>query len=165
MMRALLAAALASVLVSACVPATQPTVLGFDTNDPTMNAAVREAQRSLPLFLRNAVSGGESLDGAGVKVALPSASGGEEVIWVGPFVENENGLFGGFLANEPIDLPGRTLGSPILFEQSQIEDWSWTGADGLVYGNYTTRVMAATGLLPTDSFATLSPDPIPPGWR
>jgi uncharacterized protein YegJ (DUF2314 family) len=133
--------------------------------DTTMNAAQAEAQRHLDAFLLHATEDGLSVTGAALKVAFPDADGGNEVIWVEPF-EVLQGGFAGRLANEPNALPGLARGDEVRFAEGEIRDWALWGGDGLLYGNFTTRVLLPR-MRPESAArvaAVLSEAPMPPGW-
>lgn len=143
-------------------------VIHYDGNDLTMNEAQNEAQRSLPDFLANKLdANGVAVEGAMVKVAFPvtrEGVTGDEVIWVGPFGQM-GGAFAGLLANQPVDMGGNA-GDAVEFTQDMIRDWTYQGADGKLYGNYTTRVMLAdmdSGQAAQIS-QILSTDPVPTRW-
>jgi uncharacterized protein YegJ (DUF2314 family) len=135
----------ALVLGLAQVAQAQDPIVEFAGDDPVMVAAMEEAQRSLPRFLTEALGpDGQSLDGTAIKVRL-EADGSvpemtHEIIWVGPFARVD-GAYAGLLANEPQALGGLKAGDRVDFTQDQIVDWSFSGPDGKLYGNYTTRVM------------------------
>lgn len=153
-------------------PSTPPQSTGrgdpvtlFETTDATMNAAIAEANASLSLFLVNAFTAdGRGLPSAMLKVALPTASqGGNEVIWVANLSRTATG-FSGTLANAPVDLGPLREGDYVEFQASQISDWGWRSATGLLHGHYTTRVIAG---LPGNAhlWDLLEPDPIPGTWQ
>ncbi len=141
----------------------------FEETDPEMNGAISQARETLPLFLNNVLdTKGAANPDALVKVGLPTV-GGEaslEHIWVGPFQKADDGTLSGALANEPVELGALRLGDTVEFTLDQISDWSLWAPDGLLYGNFTTRVMfshGAFGDTPFDSVFTQ--DPLPEGWR
>lgn len=144
------------------------TVIEYGAGDMTMNGAQVKAQESLPQFLENALDNqGIAVDGAMAKVAFPvTVDGvtGVEVIWVGPFGRVDN-AFKGALANQPRDMQ-ENAGDVMDFTQDMIRDWMIRGADGLLYGSYTTRVM----LTDMDEASAkqlrqvLAPDPVPANW-
>ena len=101
-----------------------------------------------------------------VRVAFDLADGGSEVIWVGPFVWDGNVRFAGLLANQPNFMGGLNAGDRVDFDISMVRDWAVAGQDGLLYGHYTTRVIASRldGDQRANLEAILSPSPIPAGW-
>jgi len=71
----------------------------------------------------------------------------------------------GLLANDPVSFKGNA-GDAITFSADQVRDWYVFGADGKMYGNYTTRVMLAdlSPELSAQIEAMLSPTPLPDTW-
>jgi uncharacterized protein YegJ (DUF2314 family) len=165
MIRAAAALFFAAVLTAT---ASAAQVMDFDVDDPQMNAAVRQAQRTLPLFLESVLDGKEvSAPDVLVKVAMPRASDPttNENIWVDQFQRVGPDRFLGSLANEPVDLAHLALGSRIFFSQEQIVDWSVLSPDGRFHGNYTSRVMHDRGAFAGEEYDDIfMPDPLPPGW-
>jgi uncharacterized protein YegJ (DUF2314 family) len=137
----------------------------FDGFDVTMNAAIAEAQASVPLFL-DAVLDEFGISQAGsVKVAFQTfpEDVGMEIIWVTGFRRLPDGTFEGFLNNQPFNLGDWSQGDLVSFPLEAIEDWSLAAPEGL-YGNYTTRVIAAQ---PGNEhlWQSLTPDPLPAEWQ
>jgi uncharacterized protein YegJ (DUF2314 family) len=160
-------AALLALLLATPVVAQDP-VTNYADNDAAMNEAIAEAQATLPLFLANAVDAkGDSLYGTGVKVAIPTVQRvGFEHIWVTPFRLQQDGTFLGQLANQPNDLGLLFEGAQVEFTQAQISDWSMSTFSGQMYGNYTSRVMFASGAFGAVPFDQLFvADPVPAEWR
>jgi uncharacterized protein YegJ (DUF2314 family) len=162
------AAFIALVLVATPALAQDP-VTNFAAADATMNAAMAEAQRTLPMFLGNALNGeGIGRDGTGVKVGLPVASGedGQEHIWVTPFRLLPDGSLSGYLANEPVDLGALRIGDRVDFTRDQISDWSVVNQQGKLFGNYTSRVMHSAGAFGDTPFDDIfAADPVPLDWQ
>jgi uncharacterized protein YegJ (DUF2314 family) len=159
---ALLALALATPV------AAQDPVTNYTQNDAVMNAAIAEAQASLPLFLANALDAeGVGRDGTGVKVAIPTVQQqGHEHIWVTPFRLWDDGTLSGYLANQPNDLGPLREGDQVDFTQDQISDWSLFRDDGMMWGNYTSRVMHGSGAFGGTPFEDIfMADPVPAEWR
>lgn len=137
----------------------------FSAGDVTMNAAIAEAQRTLPLFLNAMLdANGVSRDGS-VKVSFQTFpdDNGNEVIWVTAFRRLPDGSFTGRLNNQPFHLGNWQMGDAVSFPASAIQDWSLASPQGS-FGNYTTRVIAAQ---PGNGhiFQSLAPDPVPADWR
>jgi uncharacterized protein YegJ (DUF2314 family) len=162
--------------VVACVAVSWTTkgyaedpVMPFATDDPAMNAAIADAQKTLPLFLAHAFADdGTSLADTLVKVGLPAVNGPNslEHIWVMPFTQLTETEFSGILANEPDDLGDLGIGDTVEFTLSQISDWSMTSEQGLYWGNYTTRVMFDYGAFEDAPFDTVfEASPLPPSWN
>ncbi len=146
-------------------PAPQPGLEFFSAGDVTMNAAIAEAQRTLPLFLDHVTGADGQIHEGSVKVAFQTfpTDQGVEIIWVSPLSRNADGTFQGRLNNQPFHLGDWQRGDLVTFPESAIEDWSLPSPSGR-YGNYTTRVIAAqpgNGHL----FDSLAPSPLPPEWE
>lgn len=139
--------------------------ISYEDSDAAMNTAQSQARGSLNTFFSQVLSAdGQLLQDAGVKVAVPTADGVTEVIWVNPFAKDNNG-FVGLLANDPNNFPG-AAGDRITFTEDQVRDWYVFGANGKMYGNYTTRVMLPdlSAELAAQITAMLSPTPMPETW-
>ena len=137
----------------------------FSAGNVTMNAAIAEAQRTLPLFLDAVLDdSGLSRNGA-IKVSFQTfpVDQGAEIIWVTAFRRLPDGSFTGRLNNQPFHLGDWQLGDTVSFPASAIQDWGLIAPEGS-YGNYTTRVIAAQ---PGNGhiFLNLSPDPLPADWQ
>jgi uncharacterized protein YegJ (DUF2314 family) len=156
-------------LVLAATPArAQDPVTLFADDDVAMTAAITEAQRTLPMFLANVLDGEQiGQQGSGVKVAIAAVQqNGNEHIWVMPFRLWPSGTFSGYLANAPVDLGPLRIGDRIDFTRDQISDWSFSSGDGLLFGNYSSRVMHGTGAMGDTPFdAIFTPDPVPQDWK
>lgn len=129
-------------------------VIPFSENDSVMNAAIAEAQASLPLFLANTLAAdGSGPDGGYLKVDFPvnAADVTSEVIWVGPFLAQDAENYVGLLANAPVHMGGLALYDRVSFTNDMIVDWSLQSDTGQRYGDYTTRVII--GQLPKDESA------------
>lgn len=141
----------------------------FGETDPEMNDAISQARETLPLFFDNVLdAAGAAHPDALVKVGMPTISGEAtlEHIWIGPFQKGDDSTFSGALANEPVELGALRLGDRVEFKMDQISDWSLWAPDGLMYGNYTTRVMFNHGAFGNTPFeAVFNPNQVPEGWR
>ncbi len=139
-----------------------PVVMASDA-DPEVNAAIAEARRTLPeVWRRMAQRGpGES----GLKVALRTSRGGYEHIWVDSIVR-QDGRITARLANDPDNIPGLKLGSPVVVDPAAISDWSYRSG-GRLYGHFTTRVLLkrASPEEAQQIQALLSPTPLEPDAR
>ena len=109
---------------------------------------------------------GSAEEGAAVKIAVPTGNGHAEVIWVTPFAQTTENAFLGVFANAPQAIPSAKAGDAIVFEKSQVRDWSFMGADTKLYGSFTTRVLLPH--IPREQAAqiasVLSDLPIPSEW-
>ena len=146
-MRALICVGLAALALGACEPAqTAPSqgqdpaaedkVVNFGEDDAEMNAAIAAARKTLPVFWKHLQAKPD--EASSLKVGL-ATSNGHEHIWVSD-IEAKGDKITGRLANDPDNLPGLKLGSPVSFTESQISDWAYA-KNGKLYGHYTTRVV------------------------
>ena len=137
----------------------------FSDTDAEMNAAVSQAQATLPLFLTAVLGEDNVAMGGSLKVTFQTfpEDVGQEIIWVGDFRRTEDGSFVGYLNNQPVNLGDWELGHEVTFILEDIQDWSLEGEEGL-WGNYTTRVIAAQ---PGNDhlWGILAEAPIPPDWE
>lgn len=101
---------------------------------------------------------GVSHMGAALRIAVPRANAGHDYLWVTPF-QRENNAF--------IGLPHDAASTePLRFDRAQVVDWSFTGPDGRLYGNFTTRLFLQN-LTPEQAesiAAILSETPAPKEW-
>lgn len=167
---ALLTAALLSAPMILGAQAEPDPVIPFADDDAEMNAAIAEAQRTLPLFLLNSVDeDGYGHVGGYLKVGFPvkNAEINVENIWVGPFAVSDGENFIGLLANEPVAMGGLHSGDQVSFDYDMIVDWSIANESGTTWGDYTTRVIVDG--LPAKQAAELAArfanPPVPASWR
>ncbi len=100
----------------------QPAVVGLGANNPGILAAAIKAQAGLPYFVKRLLHRKPNEEFA-IKTAFhTSQPGGEEHIWVNR-LSHSHSLFKGALANEPLDIPGEKLGSPVEVKDTDVEDW------------------------------------------
>ncbi len=100
--------------------------------------------------------------GAAVRVALPAPEGRHILVWITPFAVDGDQYYGA---------AGGTAGTVntselITFDRAQVVDWSFVGQDGLMYGNFATRLILHT-VLPAQAAeiaAILSDSPAPEEW-
>jgi uncharacterized protein YegJ (DUF2314 family) len=146
-MRALFCVGLAALTLGACGPAqiapspgqgvaAEDKVVNFGEDDAEMNAAIAAAHKTLPVFWKHLQA--HPGEPSSLKVGLVS-SNGHEHIWVSE-IRVKGDKITGRLANDPDDLPGLKLGSPVSFTEDQISDWAYE-KNGKLYGHYTTRIV------------------------
>jgi uncharacterized protein YegJ (DUF2314 family) len=114
----------------------QDPLINYQREDREMNAAIAQAGRTLPQFLKALRDG--SAAGFFVKAPIPHA-GGREHIWVRN-VREDGDEFVGEIDNNPVHLTNVRKGSPWRIKQSEISDWYFV-RDGLMHGAWTLRVM------------------------
>lgn len=136
----LIAAAAAFALTASAVaapppPAERSDIIGFESDDAAMNAAIAEAKRTFPDFLAAWRSGQYDADDFVFKYPL----GGFEHIWV-RFDRVEGDTLIGRLANVP-EQPGFRIGQAVRVPVADISDWAYRDTAGVIVGHRTTRVM------------------------
>ncbi|MCB1339371.1 MAG: DUF2314 domain-containing protein [Maritimibacter sp.] len=167
-LRALVFALALAAPVVASAPAAAETVI-TEGDDPAIAAAVDEARA----HLAQALAAGIGADGIGhpaltLKVGFPVETGeaASEVIWVSEIRRADDG-FAGKLANDPLYMPGLKAGDPVSFAEAMIADWGLVGAEGRIFGHFTTRVLIDR--LPeaeaTAIRAVLTEAPLPAAWQ
>ena len=139
----LLSFAAALLLAAACsspAPAQNADadeVFEVDADDPEMDAAIAEAQRTLPEFL--AVLADPPPGASELQIKFPLA--GWEHIGVDE-LEHRGDRIVGRLANNPVE-EGYRRGDRVSVPLADVSDWAWRDADGVMQGNRTTRVILA----------------------
>ena len=118
--------------------------LSIDKDDRAMNAARAEARRTLPAFLTLLANPPEGTGGYAIKFPLE----GWEHIWVNE-LEIDGKVIVGQLANYP-EQDGYKIGQSVRVPISQITDWGYRSAKGVMQGHFTTRVLL-TRIAPADA--------------
>ena len=137
---ALLASALAPAEMIAVahaqeIPDERKDVASVDNDDPEMNRAIAEAKRNLPDFLDVL----EKPPAGATRIGFKFPLGGWEHIWVGD-VSRDGTYLIGRLNNDPIQ-EQYSLGDPVRVPLSDVSDWAWMDKDGVMRGQFTTRVL------------------------
>lgn len=127
--------------------AERDDVVPISQNDREMNAAIAEARRTLPEFLKIVDKPPPGVDSIAFKYPL----GGWEHIWVSD-VERRGNVLVGRLDNEPMQENYR-IGQVVEVPFAQVSDWAYRGADGVMRGHRTTRVIL--GRIPKDEAARI----------
>ncbi len=109
--------------------------VAVEPTDPEMNAAIAEARRTLPEFLALL----ENPPAGAREFVIKFPLGGWEHIWVRDLVVRGDTI-SGRLDNIPIQ-EGYREGDRVNVPLSEVSDWAWRGADGVVRGHRTTRVL------------------------
>ena len=115
-------------------PDADPTI-AVSAADAQMNAAIAEAQATLPDFL--AVLANPPRGASDISFKFPLE--GYEHIWVAD-VRRDGDVLTGQLANNP-EAPGWALGDPVRVPLSDVSDWGYWNARGEGVGFYTVRVI------------------------
>jgi uncharacterized protein YegJ (DUF2314 family) len=113
----------------------EPDIVEVDADDPEMNAAKAEAQRTLPQFLAFLANPPAGSGDFVIKFPL----GGWEHIWVSDVVRRGQVLVGR-LANDPVE-KDHAIGDEVSVPLAEVSDWAWRDADGVMQGHFTTRVL------------------------
>ena len=133
---------------------------------PNLTATQTAARAHLDRFFHLVLDDdGVARMGAAVRISRIGSDGRSILIWVAPFAE-QDGKYYGRVGGSPRKTNGITPGDLVTFDRSQVVDWSFFGADGRMYGNYSTRLMLHT-LNPGQAAgiaATLSSRPAPAEW-
>ena len=131
---------LALVLALICTtPALRAETVQVPSADAGMNAAIADAQKTLPGFLdcaSAALPDGEWLVKWGRAVEGPTE---REHIWV-LVSALAAGEITGTLANQPEEFDGQA-GDVVTFPQAEVSDWMTYDAQGRIEGGYTIRAM------------------------
>ncbi|WP_168176751.1 MULTISPECIES: YegJ family protein [Thioclava] len=117
--------------------AQDDAVVGYETGDTKMNAAIGQARATYESVFIPAVrarSGSQFM----LKAGIDTPADGLEHIWIAPISISAQKITG-TLMNEPVHFKAHA-GDEITFAPNQISDWSFR-RDGKLHGNYTTRVM------------------------
>jgi len=117
---------------------SEKDVIGYEATDPKMNAAIAEAKKTLPDFLKRLPK--LDKESSMVKWAAPVGGSDREHIWVN-HLEYKDGWFTGDLANEPDNMPGKKMGDHVRFQESDVSDWIIFKPDNTYEGGYTQKVM------------------------
>ena len=105
---------------------------------PEMAQAIAEARTNLPEFRRFLETPDPGMENFAIKAAFPTGKNSEH-IWVNTLKVNGSG-FSGNLANDPRDLPGMAIGSPVEISEEMVSDWAYSSG-GVFRGHFTTRVL------------------------
>lgn len=115
--------------------ADREDMTSVDPNDARMNAAVAEAQATLPDFVSAYRSGGFDRSSFVIKYPL----GGWEHIWV-EVDSIDNDRVRGRLSNVPAQ-PEYRQGQTVEVPRAAISDWAYRDERGVMVGHRTTRVL------------------------
>ena len=118
--------------------AAQDRTLNFESDDPEMNAAIRAAQDSLPIFFGSL----DQAKDAAIKVAVPVVGDGpaHEHLWMAECGPSTTKDLACLIANEP-EFVALKQGYPYHLTLDQITDWMFFDGAGRIHGAYTLRAM------------------------
>lgn len=105
------------------------------TDAEAMEAAMAKARETWPEALAHFQQGGE----LSVKFPFATRTGGKEHIWI--TVQSVDGdVVRGVLANDPLNIPDRKLGSKVECQLPELSDWLFL-RNGAMVGGYTVKVL------------------------
>jgi uncharacterized protein YegJ (DUF2314 family) len=116
----------------------QPPVVGLADNDPQIRAAEKKAQDTLEGFIAQLQKKPADTTFF-IKTGIPTPDGSKEHIWVENLTYRD-GVFSGFLGNEPLNLPNLKVGSVVKVKRADVEDWI-IAKGGEMTGGFTTKVI------------------------
>ena len=108
---------------------------------PDMAYAIQSARETLPVFWSWHETRPDDPDSCALKVKYPARGGGSEYLWLIDILRTGD-LVTGMVASEPERVVGLTLWQPTVIDIDKIADWTFQ-KEGLYYGHFTTRVLAA----------------------
>ena len=110
--------------------------MGVEKENEVMNAAISQAQETLPVFIESFRQEKYDPSDCSIKVAIPyDSSGAAEHIWVDTLTYVDD-HFEGVVANEPVYVKDLELGDTISVEIDSITDWMILSRTEF-YGGYT----------------------------
>jgi uncharacterized protein YegJ (DUF2314 family) len=118
-------------------------VTTVSADDSKVNAAIAQAQATLPVFWTRYDARDPAASEFRIKAKLSTPHGGVEHIWVDVTGHDPAGARG-TLANDPEDLGALKFGSPVTVEPARISDWMYLKG-GKIYGGYTIRALLDRG--------------------
>jgi len=131
-------AALMLVLLVAAPAAAQDHIVGVAANDPEMNSAIVRARGGLPVFFGHATAPGPGESQFLIKFDLLPEPAKTEFIWA-EVIGHTPGVTVARLVNTPGDARFRA-GQQVTVRDQDVIDWGYR-KDGVMQGNYTTRVL------------------------
>lgn len=135
------------------------TVIYAEESDAELNAAMKAARESLPVFWSHFEKQGPDVGPFLLKVALPTKDESLEHIWM--LVTERGEKITGTLVNKPVNIAGVSQGSKVTVTPQQVSDWTYIRG-GIAYGQFTNRVLAKQldGAQREAMLSGLSPNPI-----
>jgi len=115
-------------------------VISVAADDPEMNAAIQEAQDTLPLFIAALQAPTVTQTYFAIKVSFPYGEVNEaEHEWASE-LSYTDGQFAGILDNEPVFITDIHLGDQVAASSEEISDWMIVD-DGRLLGGFTLHVL------------------------
>lgn len=133
-------ALLACNIFSQVPPGEVGNVENVSTDDSEMNAAIQQAQNTLPLFIEAFQSPKSTQSYFSIKARFPYGTGDDaEHMWIDDLSFNEN-QFEGIVSNEPVYVHDIQVGDRITVEIADVTDWMIVD-DDLLLGGFTIHVL------------------------
>jgi uncharacterized protein YegJ (DUF2314 family) len=118
----------------------QDRTVPVSADDPQMNAAIRDARRTVAKFIAALKSPKSSQAGFSVKMRIDDGDAVEH-FWLSQ-VSFEGTVFRGVIDNDPDTVTNVRLGDPERVKPSEISDWMYVD-HGVLVGGYTIRALRA----------------------
>ena len=117
----------------------EPPLSSFDSDDSEMNAAIKKARESVPVFLKYLANPNPDQAYFSIKKPFPTTDGTNEHIWIS--VRSYDGVrFHGTINNRPVNIAGLKEGDLVAVLTGEISDWMIL-ENGKIVGGYTFRVI------------------------
>ena len=159
---ALAAALLCAPMLLGCSPHETPADIVEAPNDVAVDAAMRDAVKSLGVFWAKFDAREAGLSDYTVKLAMKAKGGGTELIWAEPISHSDTEVVARLL-NDPVYLADVEYGSVVHVSPDLVVDWAYTKASK-AYGHYTTRALKSrfTPEQRAETEGLLAPTPLEP---
>jgi uncharacterized protein YegJ (DUF2314 family) len=128
----------------------KPRVFNVDKTNHEMRRAVRQARRTVGVFIRALQKPKPGEHDFEVKKPFRQGDGFEH-LWLSDVTFSGN-RFHGYVDNRPVKIKGLKMGDRVSVNPNEISDWAFV-ENGRLIGGYTIRVMYAE--LPPDQKAAL----------
>jgi uncharacterized protein YegJ (DUF2314 family) len=115
------------------------SVVPVKASDAVMNAAIANAQQTLPVFWSVFDRQSSGFDQYRMKIAFPITSGGSEAMWIQPTAHNSDDI-AGVLVDDPEFRTDLKNGMTVHVKVPDVRDWGYRHS-GKVWGNFTTVVL------------------------
>ena len=142
------------------MPGGDQVIWGLDGAD--MDRAIEAAKETLPIFWAWHETRSDDPNDCALKVQYDAIGAEGEHIWLID-IRRTGELVTGLVGSEPERVPSLKLWDITVIDVDRISDWTFR-KDGLHYGHFTTRVMAAAYPDVLASYMPdISPTPLPSG--
>lgn len=127
-------------LFSQIPPGEEGNIEQVLSEDAEMNAAIQQAQATLPLFIQALLSPEPTQIHFSIKAKFPYGDDDSaEHMWISELTFSDN-VFEGTLANEPVYISSLQIGDTVSVQISNVSDWFIVDGDKLL-GGYTIHVL------------------------